>query len=257
MARQVLELYRSEAEKLPPLSRVLAGRHIVIDPGHGGLDPGAIVSVKDGNGNPVVITEDEYVYDIALRLGRLLIRHGASVSFTILAPDHHIRDGLDARQTFVHRKNEVYNDEAHNRSPGWRPVGTADGLDLRKDIASLMIAGTPRDERKDGTVFISIHADNSPDLPEGKAVLFDGADDEELERSRSLAEAMAPSLGSGSFIRGQSLKVLKDNPAGAAVLVEVRNIHYSRNAWALRSAELREQDAKMIADGLAAWAGNP
>ena len=86
---------------MPALSRDLEGWHLIIDPGHGGLDPGAIVSVVDGNGNPIIVTEDEYVYDIALRLYRLLIRHGASVKMTIIAPDHHIRDGESARLTFV------------------------------------------------------------------------------------------------------------------------------------------------------------
>lgn len=253
-ARQVLDEYFIESRKLPALSRTLKGWHIVLDPGHGGLDPGAIVSVPDGRGNPLVITEDEYAYDIALRLGRALLRHGASVDFTLIAPDHHIRNGTDARATFVHRKNEVYNDENHNQGASWRPVGTVAGLELRNTITSRSIAKTPVSERRLGTVFISVHADNSSDLPEGKAVLFDGADEGELESSRALALAMTGSLGSASFVRQQPLMVLKNNPADAAVLVEARNIHYPRNAWALRSDTLREQDAMMICKGILAWA---
>lgn len=249
----VLEEFTDEVNAQGMLSDALKGWHIVIDPGHGGLDPGAIVSVADGNGETVVITEDEYAYDIAMRLHRNLLRHGASVSMTMLSPDHQIRDGINARQTFVHRKNEVYNDEGHNIRNGWRPVGSADGLDLRKTIAAEEIRGRKSSDKNKGTLFISIHADNTPDLPAGTAVLFDGASDAETEGSRALAAAMAPHLGSGSFIRQQQLRVLKGNPADAAVLVEARNINYSRNAWALRSAELREQDALMIADGILAW----
>ena len=253
-SRQVLELFQTETRTLPALSTALKGWHIVIDPGHGGLDPGAIVTVADGNGNPVVITEDEYAYDISMRLHRTLIRHGASVSMTILSPDHHIRNGVDARQTFVHRKNEVYNGASHNENAGWRPVGTIEGLDLRKTIAESEIRSTPSSQKHKGTLFISIHADNTPDLPAGTAVLFDGETDSEANRSRDLASALAPYLGSGSFIRRQPLRVLKNNPADAAVLVEARNINYASNAWALRSSELREQDALMIANGILAWA---
>lgn len=42
------------------LSNVLKGWHIVLDPGHGGLDPGAVVENVDGNGNKVYVVEDEY-----------------------------------------------------------------------------------------------------------------------------------------------------------------------------------------------------
>ncbi|QZE13013.1 N-acetylmuramoyl-L-alanine amidase [Halosquirtibacter laminarini] len=42
--------------------------------GHGGPDPGAIEMIDNK-----MITEDEYAYDVTLRLGRELIRHGARV----------------------------------------------------------------------------------------------------------------------------------------------------------------------------------
>ena len=252
-AKKVMDLFLAEIGSTVPLSSALKGWHIVIDPGHGGLDPGAIVSVKDGNGNQAVVTEDEYVYDIALRLYRFLTLHGASVSLTVIAPDHHIRNGVDARTTFVNRKSEVYAHKDHNDNPGWRPVGTAKGLDLRKTVAKINIRNTPYKERRNGTLFVSIHADNSPDLPAGTAVLFDGADDDEVERSKNFAAEVAPHLGLGSFIRRQSLRVLQNNPADAGVLVEARNIHYEHNAWALRSPELREQDARMIGEGILSW----
>ncbi|RKX73940.1 MAG: hypothetical protein DRP49_06700 [Spirochaetes bacterium] len=255
-SRQVLDIFKGEIASLPKIDNSLRGWHIVIDPGHGGLDPGAIVTVADGNGNPVVITEDEYAYDVSLRLYRCLYRHGASVSLTIISPDHHIRNGTDARQTFVHRKNEVYNQAAQNGNGGYRPVGTTDGLNLRKTIAGEQIGSVPLSGKQNGTLYISIHADNTPDLPEGTAVLFDGEDDAEKERSRSFASALVPYLGNGSIIHNQPLRVLEHNPADAAVLIEVRNIHYTRNAWALRSANLREQDALRIADGVVAWANS-
>jgi LysM repeat protein len=253
-ANEVLDMFRKEISREPVQDSTLRGWHIVIDPGHGGLDPGAIVSVPDGNGNPVVITEDEYAYDISLRLYRALSEHGASVSLTVIAPDHQIREGTDPRCTFVHRKNEVYNLASQNTPGGWRPVGSTEGLDLRKTIAARQINSTAAAKKRNGSLYISIHADNTPDLPEGTAVLFDGMSEDEKNRSREFAETLVPYLGGGSFVHGQQLRVLEDNPADASVLVEVRNIHYTRNAWALRSPELREQDARRIARGIVAWA---
>ncbi|RLW68799.1 MAG: hypothetical protein B6D68_02970, partial [spirochete symbiont of Stewartia floridana] len=115
-ALNVMEVFYALAMKQSRQSRKLEGLHVVIDPGHGGLDPGTIVSVEDGRGERVVVTEDEYVYDVALRVFRRLLSHGASADLTILAPDHHIRDGKGARMSFVNRKNEVYADKDHNSS---------------------------------------------------------------------------------------------------------------------------------------------
>lgn len=55
--------------------------------GHGGPDPGAIGS-RDGH----PLMEDEYAYDITLRLARVLIEHGATVHMIIQDPDDGIRD---------------------------------------------------------------------------------------------------------------------------------------------------------------------
>jgi len=50
--------------QLGRLSNRLDGWHFVLDPGHGGLDPGAVAAAVDGNDNNLYVTEDEYVYDV-------------------------------------------------------------------------------------------------------------------------------------------------------------------------------------------------
>ena len=98
------------------LSSRLEGWHIVLDPGHGGLDPGALVSTRDGNGNRLYVVEDEYVFDIALRVYVLARLHGAHVTMTLLSPNHLIRQSKPPTQTFVNEKNEVYNLAAYNQT---------------------------------------------------------------------------------------------------------------------------------------------
>ena len=66
----------------------LAGACLFLVSGHGGPDPGAVAKV-DGH----ELHEDEYAYDIMLRLARCLMEHNATVHIIIQDPNDGIRDG--------------------------------------------------------------------------------------------------------------------------------------------------------------------
>jgi len=76
----------------------LAGACFFLVSGHGGPDPGAIAKV-DGH----ELHEDEYAYDIMLRLARCLMEHNATVHIIIQDPNDGIRDG----QYLNNSKNET------------------------------------------------------------------------------------------------------------------------------------------------------
>lgn len=65
----------------------LAGQVFYIIGGHGGPDPGAVYK-----GNNMQLCEDEYAYDVALRLARNLMQHGAIVEIIIQDLNDGIRD---------------------------------------------------------------------------------------------------------------------------------------------------------------------
>jgi N-acetylmuramoyl-L-alanine amidase len=65
----------------------LNGAIYYLVPGHGGPDPGAIAKY---NGN--MLCEDEYAYDVALRLARNLIQNGATVYMIVRDTNDGIRD---------------------------------------------------------------------------------------------------------------------------------------------------------------------
>ena len=71
-------LFGSRYENVTVSSHDLEGACFYLVSGHGGPDPGAIGKV--GNRE---LHEDEYAYDIILRLGRSLLQHGAKVYFII------------------------------------------------------------------------------------------------------------------------------------------------------------------------------
>jgi LysM repeat protein/N-acetylmuramoyl-L-alanine amidase len=250
-ARTLFRAFDQKIDQLGRLSQKLKGWHIVLDPGHGGLDPGAVVENLDGNGDKVYVVEHEYVYDIALRLYVLLRLHGATVTVTVLSPNHLIRGSDPPTRTFVNEKNEVYNSEAYNRGncAANRPRGGRNGnLSFRVNIAATAFKKTPKHRR----MFVSIHADIDHRSPEAPLVIYYKSRNGRYEDlpSKKFAQSMLPSLGAGAYARGQNLGVLRNNPAAVKVVFEVRNLAYTDHAWALRFEELRQRDAEKIVKGV-------
>lgn len=82
------KIFGSTYENVEIISNVLKGAIYYLDAGHGGPDPGAVAHF-----NGKTLCEDEYAYDITLRLARLLIAQGATVYMINLDNNDGIRDG--------------------------------------------------------------------------------------------------------------------------------------------------------------------
>lgn len=70
---RTFKIFGEEHAEVPLLDRVLAGRIFYIVSGHGGPDPGAV-----GRRAGHLLAEDEYAYDVALRLCRNILQHGGT-----------------------------------------------------------------------------------------------------------------------------------------------------------------------------------
>ncbi|MBC8420503.1 MAG: LysM peptidoglycan-binding domain-containing protein [Desulfobacterales bacterium] len=250
-ARKLWQAFEYQVDSLGRLSETLNGWHIVLDPGHGGLDPGAVVENLDGNGKKLYVVEDEYVYDIALRVHVLLRLHGAAVTMTLLSPNHLIRHSNPPTRTFVNEKNEVYNSYSfnkHNKQANW-PNGGRDGnLSCRVNIARKAFRKVPKNRR----MFLSFHADIDHLSPEAPLVLYHKSRNGRRVDipSKKFAQSILPALGAGAYARGQNLSVLRNNPARVKVILELRNLAYTDHAWALRFEQLRQRDAEKVVKGV-------
>lgn len=81
------EIFGEKFSRVNIIDNQLKNAIYYIVSGHGGPDPGAV-----GKRNGKLLTEDEYAYDISLRLARELIKHGATVYIIVRDPDDGIRD---------------------------------------------------------------------------------------------------------------------------------------------------------------------
>ncbi|WP_370592790.1 N-acetylmuramoyl-L-alanine amidase [Roseivirga sp. E12] len=80
-------LFGKKYSKVPIESNVLKGAVYYLISGHGGPDPGAVAK-RSGK----TISEDEYAYDVTLRLARSLLSQGAEVYLIIQDKNDGIRD---------------------------------------------------------------------------------------------------------------------------------------------------------------------
>lgn len=92
------KIFGKKYEKVPTKSERLEKTVFYLVSGHGGPDPGAMTKVKG-----VSISEDEYAYDVTLRLARELISHGALVYIIV----RDLNDGIRDAQILEMDKDEV------------------------------------------------------------------------------------------------------------------------------------------------------
>lgn len=164
---RVFPIFGPEYQYVPLQSNQLKGKVFYIISGHGGPDPGAVNRAGGWE-----MCEDEYAYDIALRLTRNLIAHGATAYMIIRDPNDGIRSGSKLK----HDKDEFcYRNKKIPREQKAR-------LQQRTDAINTLYAyHKKRGVRDENQKTVSIHIDSRsvnkridlffyyhPDSPKGK-----------------------------------------------------------------------------------------
>ncbi len=86
---KIYNLFGDDYKEFEVVDQSLKGKVYYIVAGHGGPDPGAMCTNLEHD-----LCEDEYAYDVSLRLARNLMQHGAQVEIIIQDKNDGIRDGL-------------------------------------------------------------------------------------------------------------------------------------------------------------------
>jgi N-acetylmuramoyl-L-alanine amidase len=232
------KLYGRKYEKVTIEDRALNGAVFYLISGHGGPDPGAI-----GHLGKNLLCEDEYAYDVTLRLSRALEEHGARVYMIIQDKNDGIRDD----RILKHNQSEVcYPGLAIPRSQMTR-------LRQRKDaVNKLYLAHKGQFQR-----LVIIHVD-SRSKGENIDVFF--YHDKRSKTGKKLATNLQqtfkakydyhqPNRGYQGTVSERNLFVLKYSYP-AAVFIELGNINHSRDQQRFMLEDNRQALANWLCEGL-------
>ncbi|KAB5489408.1 MULTISPECIES: N-acetylmuramoyl-L-alanine amidase family protein [Flagellimonas] len=205
--------------------------------GHGGPDPGAVEKYNDK-----LIAEDEYAYDVTLRLARELISHGAEVHIIVQDDNDGIRD---------QRVLELDTDETVLSKP--LPLGQLARLKQRTEaVNGLYRKNVGKHQR-----LLVIHVDSRG---EGTNIDVFFYHHEKSKNGKKLAESIHQTflrkykkfqpnrLYNGTFM-DRNLYVVK-NTLPAMAYIEIGNIRSKKDQRRILDPDNRQALAKWISEGI-------
>lgn len=209
--------------------------------GHGGPDPGA-QSQKDG----YTLSEDEYAYDVILRLGRELIKHGAEVFFIVQDPNDGIRDEV----YLANSKDEIYIDGSKI------VVDQRQRLKDRSEAVNRLYNTNPAKKKHHHA--ISIHVDSRISNEKQIDIFFyhsaNSSEGELIANSllstiKSKYEESQPGRGYEGSVSHRNLYVLR-HFIPVTTFIELGNIQNFRDQQRILVANNRQAIANWLCDGI-------
>ncbi|MGS0526214.1 N-acetylmuramoyl-L-alanine amidase family protein [Zobellia nedashkovskayae] len=236
---KVYPIFGEDYEIVLPKSKLLKGAVYYLVSGHGGPGPGAMATYGGKS-----IAEDEYAYDITLRLARELLAHGAEVYIIIRDENDGIRD---------ERILEIDHDEVAYPNKTI-PLNQVARLKQRVDIVNSLY----KKNRGKFQRLIVTHID-SRSVGQNIDVFF--YHHEKSRNGKKLAESIHKTFQkkykkyqpnrtySGTFEDRTSLYLVKKTHP-AMTFIEVGNIKNKKDQRRILEPENRQALAKWISEGV-------
>ncbi len=244
---RIFPIFGPGYQYVPLQDNRLRGKVFYVVSGHGGPDPGAL-----GKRAGHTLCEDEYAYDVALRLVRMLVAHGATAY--MITRDKN--DGIRDEQMLPCDTDEVI----------WGDLPIHRGQKARLFQRSDIINQLCERHRRQGVtnqLTIVIHVDSRSKKERTDLFFYHHPDSEESKRvaqvlHRTMARKYRRYRANGQYhgtVTARDLHMLREVRT-PAVYIELANI---RNAWDQRRivlTENREALAKWLCEGLLSMYGH-
>ena len=231
-------LFGSKLAKGKVESNKLKGACFYVVSGHGGPDPGAI-----GRVNNHQLHEDEYAYDVALRLARDLMQEGAEVRIII----QDAKDGIRDDQYLSNSKRETCMGAAI-------PLNQTERLKQRSDKINALYEKDKKQYKYCRAIFIHV---DSRSKGEETDVFFYHADGNQSGRAlartmqqkfRAKYQQYQPGRGFGGSVGPRSLYVLR-NTTPTSLFVELGNIQNAHDQKRFVLSSNRQALANWLLEG--------
>lgn len=231
-------LFGKKAQTYKVTSNSLKGAVFYLVSGHGGPDPGCIGRYKGKE-----LHEDEYAYDIVLRLGRELLQRGAKVYFIIQDKKDGIREAYilnnSKRETCMGRKIPLNQIERLNQR--CEAINRVHRKERRARYKRAIFVHVDSRSRRNQTDVFFYHA---PGSKYG----------ERLAKSiqstfRAKYKKFQPNRGFDGTVSARSLHVLR-NTTPIGVFLEVGNIQNPKDQKRLVIPDNRQAMAKWITEAI-------
>ena len=236
--KKVYEIYGKNYNEVTIKSKDLFGTVYYLMSGHGGPDPGAIGFLAGHQ-----LCEDEYAYDVTLRLARNLTERGATVYMIIRDPNDGIRD--DA--FLISDKDEVcFPDQSIPLSQLAR---------LRQSTAAVNKLNAENKGKFQRLVVI--HVDSRSKKENIDVFFYHNKGSKSGEKlAYTLKETIGlryakhqPSRGYDGSVSARNLYVIK-NSIPTSVFIELGNINHTRDQQRFIASDNRQAVSNWLRDGL-------
>lgn len=233
-------LFGKKYQEIQIINHCLSDCILYVVSGHGGVDPGA-VGFKDGN----ELHEDEYAYDVSLRLARKLMEYGAEVYVIVQDSSDGIRDDKYLRNSY--NENHIGNVAI--------PIQQNERLAKRTAIINQLYTENLKKKKKQ--MCIETHVD-SRYTGKNVDIFFyykkNHKDGEDLAHIlmrtiKQKYEKAQPGRGYEGSVTSRGLYMLR-NVKPTSVFIEIGNIQNPRDQIRIIEPNNRQAIANWLTDGI-------
>lgn len=236
-------IFGKEHEYVPLKSTKLRGKVFYITTGHGGFDPGAM-----SQRGVHMLCEDEYAYDVGLRLARNLLEHGATTYMIVRDPD----DGIRSGEILPCDTDEVV--WGNKKIPRQQKTRLQQRANIINDLYQKHKAQGVSEKHQ---VAIMIHVDSRSQTQPIDVFFYHGVNDGAgkilaNKLHKTMAQKYSVNRASGAYhgtVSARDLFMLRETEA-ASVYVELGNIRNSFDQQRIVLEKNRQALANWLFDGL-------